>query len=221
MFIYSPFRTVATAQLYFHLFFVKHTLVDDGHFPPMDIALTALLVACKAEGTYCRIHHLLSAAYLTLHPPPPSSSGAREGGETANGPEINIGEEHRQRVTQYEHLLLEAIQFEFSLRHAIEPLKAIAVRLCLEKTLVREAFNWIRRCFQSVLVLAYPPEHIALAALRWTCRKDKRILTPINELVSRFGIRTNDIDSLIALLSEDRERFVGVNDSQPGYREET
>ena len=36
--------------------------------PPLDIALTAVLVACKAEETYKKIRQILAAAFVILHP---------------------------------------------------------------------------------------------------------------------------------------------------------
>lgn len=76
---YSPLRTVATAQAYFHVFFYEQQQRqgDAGfgggeskrcQYPPMDIALTALLVASKAEETYKKIRAILSAAFLELNP---------------------------------------------------------------------------------------------------------------------------------------------------------
>lgn len=54
-----------TAQFYFHVFFMRHSMDD---YPAMDVALTALLVACKAEETYKRIHAILEAA-MQIHAP--------------------------------------------------------------------------------------------------------------------------------------------------------
>lgn len=77
----------------------------------MDIALTCLLVACKAEETYKKIRQILSAAFLTLNP-------QFKGDEL----DVKIVEEHRVRVAQYEHLLLESIEYNFAVRHAHEVL---------------------------------------------------------------------------------------------------
>lgn len=37
-------------------------------YPPLDIALTSVLVACKAEETYKKIRQILVAAFLILNP---------------------------------------------------------------------------------------------------------------------------------------------------------
>lgn len=58
-------RTVCTAQLYFHLFYMKHSMNDFSH---MDIALTSVLVASKAEETYKKIHQVIDAAMQVLSP---------------------------------------------------------------------------------------------------------------------------------------------------------
>ena len=66
----SPLRTVATAQTYFHVFFHEQTHLEgrEQRYPPMDIALTALLVASKAEETFKKIRAILSAAFIELNP---------------------------------------------------------------------------------------------------------------------------------------------------------
>lgn len=60
-----PLRTIATSQLYFHLFFTRHSMKS---VPPLDIALTSVLVASKAEETYKKIRQILAAAFLILNP---------------------------------------------------------------------------------------------------------------------------------------------------------
>lgn len=61
----SPLRTIATGQLYFHLFFARHSMAK---YPPLDIALTAVIVASKAEETFKKIRQILTAAFLILNP---------------------------------------------------------------------------------------------------------------------------------------------------------
>jgi hypothetical protein len=145
-----PYRTIASAQLYFHLFFSLHPHTD---YPPMDIALTTLLVASKAEETFQRIRQILVAAYRTLHP-------------QAEG-EVRIIEEHRVRVTQYEHLVLEAIDYNFAVRHAHEVLAGIGAELELTAESMASAFRFCKDCYYTPIVLCYPPEFIAAAAIVW------------------------------------------------------
>lgn len=61
----SPLRTMATCKLYFHLFFVENSMKK---YPPLDIAFTSVLVACKAEETYIKIRQILIAAFQILNP---------------------------------------------------------------------------------------------------------------------------------------------------------
>lgn len=158
----SPFRTIASAQLYFHLFYARHT--PPTH-PPMDIALTALLVASKGEETGKKIRHLLAAAFLTLHPT-----------FTGTTVDVKIVEEHRLRITQYEHLVLEAIGYNFATRHAHQVLAALSRTLHLSSGSAVEAFEFCRQAYMTVLVLCYPPEFIAVAAVIWMRRRQRRKL---------------------------------------------
>lgn len=104
---------MATSLLYFHLFFHHHSPSD---YPPMDMALTVILVASKAEETYKKIRHILTAAYLLLNP-------------SFLGGEVRIDEVHRLSVTRYEHVLLGTIGFNFALNHPITFLASLCKSL--------------------------------------------------------------------------------------------
>jgi hypothetical protein len=56
---------MATSKLYFHLFFAENSM---NKYPPLDIAFTSVLVACKAEETYIKIRQILIAVFQILNP---------------------------------------------------------------------------------------------------------------------------------------------------------
>jgi hypothetical protein len=135
----------------------------------MDIALTTLLVASKAEETSQRIRHLLSAAYLVLNPD--------------HVEEVKIGEEHRVRVTQYEHLVLEAMEYNFVVRHAHEVLLRLLKEFGVREGRGKDAFEFCRRCYLTPVVLCYPPEFIAAASLYQSRKFDEKETETIEKLI--------------------------------------
>ncbi|PJF18095.1 hypothetical protein PSACC_02093 [Paramicrosporidium saccamoebae] len=176
-----PYRTIASAQLYFHLFFSLHPHTD---YPSMDIALTTLLVASKAEETFQRIQQILVAAYRTLNP-------------QAEG-KVRIIEEHRVRVTQYEHLVLEAIDYNFAVRHAHEVLARIGAELDLTSESMSSAFRFCKDCYYTPIVLCYPPEFIAAAAIIW--------------MRTAEGSKTEEMRVLEKLVGSSQEKILKIID---------
>lgn len=183
--LHFPLRTCFTAQLYFHRFFARHPHKADDYVAPMDIALTCLLVAAKAEETYLRIRQILAGAFLVLNPD--WQQQQQQGGQTR---EVLIVEQHRARVVQYEHRVLEAIEYNFVVRHAHEVLaKLIGTCNADSETDVdtnsdvkkgkistieaSAAFVLLQRIYETPLVLCYPPEIIAVSALNIACSQDK------------------------------------------------
>lgn len=134
----------------------------------MDIALTAILVACKAEETYKRIRQILASAYMVLNP-------------TFTGSEVDVKimEEHRLRVTQYEHIMLDTVGFNFTVPHphlflaslckyskCIMPLLDYGLtNLVVSDEEARTSFNKLIQYYKTPVILCFPPEMIAVAAL--------------------------------------------------------
>lgn len=75
-------------------------------------------MASKAEETYKKIRQILAAAFLVLNPE-----------FTGSDLDVKIVEDHRIRVTQYEHTLLEVIDYNFAVRHAHEVLLKLSSTL--------------------------------------------------------------------------------------------
>lgn len=133
----SPLRTTATSQLYFHLFYANNSN-SMKVYPPLDIALTAVFVACKAEETVRKIREILAAAFIILNP------GFR-GAEV----EIRIVEEHRRKVTQYEDLVLEAIKYNFTVTHGYKHLLEIGRHFKQPEAIMKSAFEYMTKLYQK------------------------------------------------------------------------
>ena len=198
--MYSPFRTMASAQLYFHLFFTKYAM---NEYPHMDIALTALLVASKAEETYKKIRQILAAAFLTLNP-------------TFSGTDLDVKivEEHRARVTQYEHTLLEAIEFNFAIRHAHEVLARLCKTLGIVEKVALEAFEFCQQCYRTPMILCFPPEHIVLAGILKSEGRSRRI----EGWANKYNVSLTDLNQLTQLVLSSSS---SLSHSDPEIKTET
>lgn len=164
--LYFPFRTAATAMVYFQYFYARQSLPHMALFeryPPKDLALTALFLAAKAEETHKKLVPFLQAAFIVLNP-------NWNGG---NVEDVRISEEHRMHVTKYEHVILTTIDFHFHTIHPHEIVAALVPFLTTTTNIAKDderlstMFNFLRECYLfPQIILAYPPEIVAFAGLR-------------------------------------------------------
>lgn len=163
-------------------------------FPPLDIALTSVLVASKAEETYKKIRQILAAAFLILNPEFKGSEvdiKVRNKTFSLLNVYLKIVEEHRRKVIQYEDRLLEAINFNFSITHPFQALLSLAQVLRESDTTVSSAFAWMQRLYMTSIVLHYPPHYLALAALV-EARMGKSVTAEL-KMAEQLGINKIDL----------------------------
>lgn len=158
-------------------------------YPPMDMALTALLVASKAEETYKKIRQILTAAVTLLNP-------------SAQVDQVDgaIVEEHRRRVVALEEGLLTTIGFNLdSHPHAHEALLELARELKLYNTpnMLHSALRMLNRMYLTDLVICYTPMQLAGAALKEAM--DEMNFSRRNllwQLTNTFMVNTDDLRTL-------------------------
>jgi len=78
---------------------------------------------------------------------------------------VQIVEEHRKRVIQYEDKLLSAIRFNFSLTHPHQCLLKLGKLLKESEDNMKTAFTYLQRLYMTSIILHYPPHYLALVAL--------------------------------------------------------
>lgn len=168
-----PIRTTATAQAFYHRYCAHEhgdTVDGDGEEEeedgtPTDIALTAILVAAKAEETYRRIRDILTAAFLLDHP------------EWPEGQPVEISEEARRGVVRYEEAMLQAINYQFARVSPYNVLVGMARGELgnRDARVLRHAWSTMQSLHLTPAILVYPVAYLALACIigaRMHYRKD-------------------------------------------------
>ena len=125
----------------------------------MDVALTALYLAGKAEETHKKLTPFLQAAFLVLNP----SRGL-------DASDVRITNEHRVHVTKYEHSILLAVNFNFCCEHVHTlALRLLAARGPLSaplEPLLESLIAFIKAAISlPTVVLCFPPSLVAEACV--------------------------------------------------------
>ncbi|RKP07444.1 cyclin-like protein [Thamnocephalis sphaerospora] len=98
-----PLETTCTAMMLYHRFYAVHSL---SAYAPQDASVACIFVACKVEETLKRLRDILSVA-LQLDSKDNKLLDVMS-------PEF---EAHRQRIIGLERLVLQALCFDFRVRH--------------------------------------------------------------------------------------------------------
>lgn len=183
--LHFPIRTITTAQQYFHLFYSSHSLND---YPtPTDIALTSVLLACKTQETYKRIKDILSAAFLVANP------------DFSPDRPVEVGEEVRQSVVQYEEIMLNCIDFKF--HHRLCPFKILVGVgggvLRNDLNTMKLAWGLLQTLHLSPMILSYPGVYLAMACIiKARCSKSKDTKREYDYL-NKMNMSRDIVDSII------------------------
>lgn len=175
-----PIPTRCTALLYFQVFYSHNNTTT---YPVMDIALTTILVASKAEETLVNVKDILLAAFSTLN-------------DSFIIPSIN--DAHIKKVTQYELAILECIDFNFNLQNVIDLYSLMERKMPAfkrEKGLKRTLDSYMH----SNIILFYPIEMIIIASI-YLDMLGQISTTPLHSLRVSLKIRRKDFDDLTKLM---------------------
>lgn len=177
-----PFYTIATAQYYFQYFFCNYSLKTYSYMViyvtyMQDIGIVCILVASKSEGTHKRIRQILAMAFLILNP-------SFKGSDL----DVEIVEEHRKKIIQYESQLLQLIQFDFDIIHGHFWMIKWMKELNLPVEMARKSWDFISLCYYNLSCVLYPPSVLAMAAIDSSSGALPRVLKITDASISKCHI---------------------------------
>ncbi|KAJ1984324.1 RNA polymerase II C-terminal domain kinase beta subunit [Dimargaris cristalligena] len=157
----------------------------------MEVSITCLFVACKAEETIKKLRDIILAVYVVVHP--------TEDYLSVKEHEL---EQIRRRVILCESALLEVLHFYFEFPHPHKYLIKFSKCLQVDKELASRAWKIVSDCFQTNLPLQFPPHTVAAGALYLASKMADQPLVRAQEqhVVDRrpwfvkLGSRLEDID---------------------------
>ncbi|KAH7098862.1 cyclin-like protein [Auriculariales sp. MPI-PUGE-AT-0066] len=155
-----PRKTIATAQILYHKFYLHFPRKD---FVYTDVTMAALYVATKIQDTHKKPREILMASYAIRFP----ELAAKV---KAIGGDIEIAadtvEADRQRLLAVERLILECICFKFTLRTPFSYVVKFGRVLQASRELTGLAWRIAVDSNRTLAPLMYPPHTIALASIR-------------------------------------------------------
>ncbi|KAI8057032.1 cyclin-like protein [Syncephalis plumigaleata] len=146
-----PLTTTSTAMMLYHRFFAVHSL---SAYSPQDASVACIFVACKVEETLKRLRDILAIAMQIQ----------RKSNQPIDvaSPEF---EAHRQKIINLERLVLQALCFDFRVRHPGGYVIKFVQKLQGSRELAHKAWTMTIESFMTTLPLQYPPHVIAVGAI--------------------------------------------------------
>jgi len=152
------YMTIATASVYFHRFYMKHSFKK---FHRYVVATCCLFVAGKVEETPKKCKDLMKAAKANL----------------AESQWVHFGEYPRDEVMTLEKVLLHSIQFDFQVEHPYKYLlryvKALKAPQDKMKVMMQMAWTFVNDSLSTTLCLLWEPQIIAVAVMHLSGRLNK------------------------------------------------
>ncbi len=204
-----PLRSLATACVYFHMFFVRHSHVK---YLSKDVAIACLFLAGKVENTPRRVVDVVRCVLRAADSEPESEAMVKV----------------REQILEMEAVLLNAIDYAFTVPHPFEFVPAVVRRTFRasrlpDGTLKTVAFDAWVICVDSlrspVLCLTYTPQSLAVVSVIIAC-VHRRVPFPDRwfvELIPGFEsvkLLQGAIDEVLTLVTNEITREVAGSDGR-------
>ncbi|ORX88330.1 cyclin-like protein [Basidiobolus meristosporus CBS 931.73] len=147
-----PQSTLATATVYFHRFYVRHSLKEFHYY---DIGATCILLAAKIEETGRKLRDIIIVC----------AQKAQKNDKLILEEDSKEFWRWRDTILYNEEVLLEALCFELAIEHPYRILLSLVKELQGSKKLAQTAWAFINDSLRTVLCIIYPPHIIAASAL--------------------------------------------------------
>ncbi|KAJ1725473.1 hypothetical protein LPJ53_000403 [Coemansia erecta] len=155
-----PQLTAASACVYLHRFFMRHSLKEYHHY---NIAATCLFVACKSEETLRKLESFIPVIVYY------ASKGKRKAPEGTSE-----FEKWRTVILHTEVVLLEALCFDMVVEHPYVALIGILETVRAQRQVGQMAWSFVADFLRLPLCLVWPARTLALAAVGLAARVGAR-----------------------------------------------
>ncbi|KAJ1731494.1 hypothetical protein LPJ61_002502 [Coemansia biformis] len=146
-----PQITSASACVFLHRFFMRHSLKEYHHY---NIAATCLFFACKAEESLRKLDTFIPVIVYY------ASKGNRRA-----PPGTSEYEKWRAVILRTEAVLLQALCFDVVIDHPHVKLLGLFEAVGATKQLSQMAWSFVADCMRLSLCVVFPPRSIACASL--------------------------------------------------------
>lgn len=208
-----PRVPIATAMVFFHRFFAKHSFADHDRF---EVAIACLLLAAKTEESPRKLTLVLQKCFYLkdvgnpIKPFPTEDGNKVDMMDSKGVPFLKL----KERILLLERIILHTIAFELSIDHPYKPLIDQVKKMNqpqnqkieyidndkppkeLISDLVQNAMNFANDSMYTCLCLQYPAKKIAMACIYMSAKTCK--------------IRPVDGKSWLELLGIDAEILTSV-----------
>ncbi|KAI9086954.1 hypothetical protein K1719_031115 [Acacia pycnantha] len=149
-----PQVTIATAIIFCHRFFLRHSLARNDR---RIIATVCMFLAGKVEETPRPLKDVIIVSYEIINKDPVAAQTIKQ---------KEVYEQQKELILAGERVVLQTLGFDFNLHHPYKPLvEAIKKFKVAQNALAQVAWNFVNDGLRTCLCLQFQPHHIAAGAI--------------------------------------------------------
>ncbi|KAI3450889.1 hypothetical protein Pfo_007554 [Paulownia fortunei] len=150
-----PQVTIATAIIFVHRFFVRHSHAKNDR---RTIATVCMFLAGKVEETPRPLKDVILVSYEIIH--------KKDGAAVQRIKQKEVYEQQKELILVGERVVLATLGFDFNVHHPYKPLvEAIKKFKVAQNALAQVAWNFVNDGLRTSLCLQFKPHHVAAGAI--------------------------------------------------------
>lgn len=146
-----PQYTIATAIVYFHRFYMRHSF---KHFDAKLVGTACMFLAGKAEETPRKLKDAVSMGYQLKYPDRPALK--------ADSEEMS---KRQDQIVNVEREVLKAILFNMKVEHPYQDLIKTVKQMKGRRELAQVAWNLVNDSLRTTICLRFKPKDVAIASI--------------------------------------------------------
>ncbi|WBW74385.1 P-TEFB associated cyclin, cyclin T Pch1 [Schizosaccharomyces osmophilus] len=199
-----PQITLATANAYFHRFYLRFSLKDYHYY---DIAATCVFLASKVEDSNRKLRDIIINC----------AKVAQKSNNILIDEQTKEYWRWRDVILYTEEIILEALCFDFKVDHPFNDLMRLIQKHASDhKNLTKVAWTYINDSTRSISCLLFPSKVIAAAAFQYGLEKTKTSL-PLDEAGTSLWLLDYNVsmDDIHAVMNLIHSLYRQINSGKP------